>query len=137
LSFTLRECDCTEKRFRRQAPVSPRSGWLCRWERSHFYHRSIDKCLPFFPRRSLVKDSFSFPASISKPSQPLLDVKVREIIKELERDGWVQVRHRGSHRRYHHPTKPGTVTVPGAMADDLRRELLGSFMRQAGIERRR
>jgi predicted RNA binding protein YcfA (HicA-like mRNA interferase family) len=64
-------------------------------------------------------------------------VKVREIIKELERDGWMQVRHRGSHRHYHHPTKPGTVTVPGAMGDDLHRELLGSIMRQAGIERRR
>ncbi|MHB1088068.1 MAG: type II toxin-antitoxin system HicA family toxin [Acidimicrobiales bacterium] len=42
-------------------------------------------------------------------------MKVREIIRELERDGWVRVRHRGSHRHYHHPTKPGTVTVPRAM----------------------
>ncbi|HUZ40927.1 MAG TPA: type II toxin-antitoxin system HicA family toxin [Acidimicrobiales bacterium] len=64
-------------------------------------------------------------------------MKVREIIKELERDGWVQVRHRGSHRHYHYPTKPGTVTVPGATGDDLHRELLGSIMRQAGMERRR
>ena len=89
------------------------------------------------PRRSLVKDSFSFPASISRLSHPLLDVKVREIIKEFVRDGWVQVRHRGSHRHYHHPTKPGTVAVPGAMGDDLHRELLGSIMRQAGIGGRR
>jgi predicted RNA binding protein YcfA (HicA-like mRNA interferase family) len=72
-----------------------------------------------------------------KRSQPLRGVKVREIIKELERDGWVQVRHRGSHRHYHHPTKPGTVTVPGVMGDDLHRELLGSIMSQAGIEWRR
>ncbi|HEY5104320.1 MAG TPA: type II toxin-antitoxin system HicA family toxin [Acidimicrobiales bacterium] len=64
-------------------------------------------------------------------------VKVREIIKALERDGWAQVRHRGSHRHYHHPTKPGTVTVPGARGDDLHRELLSSIMRQAGLERRK
>jgi predicted RNA binding protein YcfA (HicA-like mRNA interferase family) len=86
---------------------------------------------------SLALESFSFPVFISKLSQPLFDVKVREIIKELERDGWLQVRHRGSHRHYRHPTNPGTVTVPGAMGDDLHRELLGSIMRQAGIERRR
>ncbi|NNN02835.1 MAG: addiction module toxin, HicA family [Acidimicrobiaceae bacterium] len=64
-------------------------------------------------------------------------MKVREIIRELERDGWVLVRHRGSHRHYHHPTKPGTVTVSGEMGDDLHRELLGSIMRQAGLERRK
>jgi predicted RNA binding protein YcfA (HicA-like mRNA interferase family) len=64
-------------------------------------------------------------------------VKVREIIRELERGGWVQVRHKGSHRHYHHATKPGTVTVPGAMGDDPHRELLGSIMRQAGLERRK
>jgi len=38
-------------------------------------------------------------------------VKVREIIAELERDGWIQVRHKGSHRHYHHAMKSGTVTV--------------------------
>lgn len=64
-------------------------------------------------------------------------VKVREIIKELEDDGWYQVRYKGSHRQFHHEVKPGTVTVPGALGDDLHRELLGSIMRQAGLERRK
>ena len=64
-------------------------------------------------------------------------MKVREIIRELERDGWVQVRHSGSHRHFQHATKPGTVTVPGAMGDDLHRELLSSIVRQAGLERRK
>ena len=31
----------------------------------------------------------------------------------IERDGWVQVRMRGSHRQFTHPVKPGTVTVSG------------------------
>jgi len=30
VEFHIEECDCTEKRFRRQAPVSQRSGSLCR-----------------------------------------------------------------------------------------------------------
>lgn len=64
-------------------------------------------------------------------------VKVREIIRELESDGWFQVRYKGSHRQLHHEVKPGTVTVPGALGDDLHRELLGSIVRQAGLERRK
>jgi predicted RNA binding protein YcfA (HicA-like mRNA interferase family) len=40
-------------------------------------------------------------------------VKVREVIRLLERDGWVRVVTRGSHRQFKHPTKPGRVTVSG------------------------
>lgn len=31
----------------------------------------------------------------------------------LKDDGWYMVRQTGSHRQFHHPTKPGTVTVAG------------------------
>ena len=43
-------------------------------------------------------------------------MKVREIIKKLELDSWVLARTKGSHRQYHHPAKPGTVTVCGQMS---------------------
>jgi predicted RNA binding protein YcfA (HicA-like mRNA interferase family) len=33
-------------------------------------------------------------------------VKVREIIKEPELEGWVQIRQTGSHRHYHHAMHP-------------------------------
>jgi len=59
------------------------------------------------------------------------------MIRELEADGWWQVRQKGSDRQFHHPSKTGTVTVPGALGDDLHRELLGSIVRQAGLERRK
>lgn len=35
-----------------------------------------------------------------------------EVIKMLERDGWVEVRQSGSHKQFRHPIKKGTVTVP-------------------------
>lgn len=42
-------------------------------------------------------------------------MKVRDIIKIIEADGWVLDRTRGSHRQYRHPRKSGTVTIAGAL----------------------
>ncbi|HUD69367.1 MAG TPA: type II toxin-antitoxin system HicA family toxin [Acidimicrobiales bacterium] len=63
-------------------------------------------------------------------------MKVRELIRELERDGWTQVRQVGSHRQFRHLTKPGTVTVPGNPGDELAKGTVGSVVRQAGLPRR-
>jgi predicted RNA binding protein YcfA (HicA-like mRNA interferase family) len=62
-------------------------------------------------------------------------MKVREVIKLIERDGWIQVRMRGDHRQYHHPSKPGTVTVSGKFSDDVHPKTLRSILSQAGLAR--
>jgi len=36
-------------------------------------------------------------------------MKVRDVIKLIEKDGWYLVRTRGSHRQYKHPNKLGLV----------------------------
>jgi predicted RNA binding protein YcfA (HicA-like mRNA interferase family) len=54
-------------------------------------------------------------------------VKVREVLRRLAQDEWVQVRSKGSHRQFHHPTKPGTVTVSGHPRDDLHPDTLKSI----------
>ena len=36
----------------------------------------------------------------------------REIIRVLEKDGWVQVGQTGSHVHFKHDRKPGKITVP-------------------------
>ena len=46
-------------------------------------------------------------------------MKVKEAIKLVEADGWRLERTRGSHRQYHHPVKPGTVTIAGQPSADL------------------
>jgi predicted RNA binding protein YcfA (HicA-like mRNA interferase family) len=61
-------------------------------------------------------------------------VKVREVVKMLEGDGWFLARTRGSHRQYHHATKPGTVTVPGKLNDDLAPGTLNSILKQAQLK---
>ena len=60
--------------------------------------------------------------------------RIREVIKMLERDGWRLVRTKGSHRQYHHPTKAGTVTVPGNLGDEIAPGTLNSIKKQAGFK---
>jgi predicted RNA binding protein YcfA (HicA-like mRNA interferase family) len=62
-------------------------------------------------------------------------MKVKEIIKQLEADGWVQVRMRGSHRQFRHPSKPGTVTVAGKPSLDIPPGTLNSILKQAGLKK--
>jgi predicted RNA binding protein YcfA (HicA-like mRNA interferase family) len=61
-------------------------------------------------------------------------MKVRDVIRLVEADGWVFVRQRGSHRQYRHPGKPGTVTVAGKGSDDMPRGTLNSVPKQALIK---
>ena len=61
-------------------------------------------------------------------------MKVKELIALIESDGWVQVRQRGSHRQFHHPTKPGTVTVSGKPSLDVPPDTLKSVLKQASLK---
>jgi predicted RNA binding protein YcfA (HicA-like mRNA interferase family) len=61
-------------------------------------------------------------------------MKVREVLQLLTDDGWVQVAQKGSHRQFKHSLKPGKVTVPGKLSDDLPPGTLKSILRQAGLE---
>jgi predicted RNA binding protein YcfA (HicA-like mRNA interferase family) len=60
-------------------------------------------------------------------------LKVRDVIRMIEADGWFQVRQRRSHRQFKHPTKPGLVTVAGKPGDDLATGTLNSVLKQAGL----
>lgn len=61
-------------------------------------------------------------------------MKVRDIIKMIEADGWYQIDTRGSHRQYKHPTKTGRVTIAGHPGDDLAPGTLNSILKQANLE---
>jgi predicted RNA binding protein YcfA (HicA-like mRNA interferase family) len=62
-------------------------------------------------------------------------MKVRDVIKLIEQDGWHLERTRGSHRQYQHPAKPGTVTVAGHPSDDMPTGTLNSVLKQAGLKK--
>jgi predicted RNA binding protein YcfA (HicA-like mRNA interferase family) len=61
-------------------------------------------------------------------------MKVRDVIKLIEADGWYFLRQKGSHRQYRHAIKPGKVTIAGKPSDEMAPGTLGSIFRQAGIE---
>lgn len=61
-------------------------------------------------------------------------MKIRDIVKRLEDDGWSVVRQRGSHRQFKHPGKPGLVTVAGKPGDDVAPGTLNSILKQAGLK---
>jgi predicted RNA binding protein YcfA (HicA-like mRNA interferase family) len=63
-------------------------------------------------------------------------MKVRDVIRLIEEDGWAQVQMRGDHRQYKHPTKRGRVTVSGHPSDDVHPKTLQSILTQAGLSRR-
>jgi predicted RNA binding protein YcfA (HicA-like mRNA interferase family) len=63
-------------------------------------------------------------------------MKVRDVIKALERDGWRLDRQSGSHRQYRHPDRPGTVTVAGKVSAEIPRGTLAAIWRQTGQQER-
>ena len=61
-------------------------------------------------------------------------MKVRDVIKLIEKDGWYLVVTKGSHRQYKHPIKPGRVTVAGHPSDELAPGTLNSVLKQAQLK---
>jgi predicted RNA binding protein YcfA (HicA-like mRNA interferase family) len=61
-------------------------------------------------------------------------MKVREVLRFIEQDGWFLVATRGSHRQYKHPIKPGRVTIAGKPSDDMAPGTLNSVRKQAGLK---
>jgi predicted RNA binding protein YcfA (HicA-like mRNA interferase family) len=63
-------------------------------------------------------------------------VTYRKLVIILENDGWFLERVSGSHMQYRHPTKPGTVTVPGGgkMSKEVPPGTLNSVLKQAQLK---
>ena len=63
-------------------------------------------------------------------------LKYRDVIQLLEKDGWVMVSQKGSHRKYKHPEKKGRVIVPyHCGGKDVPPGALNSILKQAGLKK--
>ena len=59
-------------------------------------------------------------------------MKFREVESIILKDGWYQVKQKGSHHQYKHPIKPGKVTIP-EQGGDLNSDTVKSIIKQAGL----
>lgn len=64
-------------------------------------------------------------------------MKIRNVIKLIEKDGWYLVRTSGDHRQFKHNEKPGLVTISGHVDDDIGKGTLNSVLKQAGLKSQR
>jgi len=61
-------------------------------------------------------------------------MKVRDVIRLIESNGWQIVVIRGDHRQYKHPRKSGRVTIAGKPSHDLAPGTLHSILKQAKLK---
>jgi len=62
-------------------------------------------------------------------------MKVSDVLRMLQNDGWYLHATHGSHRQFKHPTKPGRVTVAGKLSEDLASGTLNSILKQSGLKK--
>jgi predicted RNA binding protein YcfA (HicA-like mRNA interferase family) len=62
-------------------------------------------------------------------------MKIRDVIRLIETEGWRLAQQRGSHRQFRHPKKSGKVTVAGHPSADLAPKTLRSILIQAELKR--
>jgi len=63
-----------------------------------------------------------------------MPLKVREVIRLLERNGWKEIRAKGSHRHFKHQDQPGLITVPGNPGKELASGTLNAILKKAGLK---
>ncbi|MCA9875725.1 MAG: type II toxin-antitoxin system HicA family toxin [Anaerolineales bacterium] len=61
-------------------------------------------------------------------------MKVRDVVKIIEDDGWYLVRTKGSHRQYKHSQKSGVVTISGNLGKEMPPGTLNSVLKQARLK---
>jgi mRNA interferase HicA len=61
-------------------------------------------------------------------------VKSSELIRLLKRDGWFEVKQKGSHITMKHPTKEGKVLIPFHGSKEVKKGLLNAILKRASIK---
>ncbi len=61
-------------------------------------------------------------------------VKYNELFRLLKKEGWFEVRQKGSHIVMQHPTNPEQLTVPYHAGKEVKKGLLKALLKQADIK---
>jgi predicted RNA binding protein YcfA (HicA-like mRNA interferase family) len=63
-----------------------------------------------------------------------MPMRVREVIRLLEEQGWIEMRRKGSHRHFKHPDQRFVITVPGNEGKELAPGTLMAILKKAGLK---
>jgi predicted RNA binding protein YcfA (HicA-like mRNA interferase family) len=61
-------------------------------------------------------------------------MKVRDVLRMIQEDGWYQVTQKGSHRQFKYPVKLGRVTVAGHPSQEMDRGTFSNILKQAELK---
>lgn len=61
-------------------------------------------------------------------------MKYNELFRLLKKDGWLEVRQKGSHVILQHPDKMGQLIVPYHAGKEVKKGLLSAILKQANIK---
>ncbi len=61
-------------------------------------------------------------------------MKYNELFRLLKKDGWFEVRQKGSHIIMKHPAKSEQLTVPNHSGKEVKKGLLTAILKQANIK---
>ena len=64
----------------------------------------------------------------------MMPMKVREVIRLLQKHGWLEMRSKGSHRHFKHPDHASVITVPGNEGKELAPGTLNAILKKAGLK---
>jgi len=73
------------------------------------------------------------PTSPGRMPSKFANLKPKQIIRALEKDGFYIHETHGSHVQLKHPSKPGKITVPYHTRFDIPRHIIRSIIKQAGL----
>ena len=60
-------------------------------------------------------------------------MKVQEIIKLCQNQGWYRIKTRGGHLQYKHPLLPGKIAIPGHFSSELKRGTLHNITKKLSV----
>jgi len=63
-----------------------------------------------------------------------MPMRVREVVRLLQKEGWIQMRSKGSHRHFRHPTRSSVITVPGNDGKELAPGTLNDILKKAELK---
>lgn len=61
-------------------------------------------------------------------------MKYSELFRILKKEGWIEIRQRGSHVLFEHPDKNEQLTVPFHASKEVKKGLLTAILKQANIK---